>query len=197
MASGVSEDPLRVVALARDGVSPSIAQIAVAAKVSLATAHRHFPNRQSLWADLAWRQLWATRAEFLDHLPEDPEDRVDVVVRTVADMQFADEVVWREVVRAAADRWFAQLDTPESERTPTRATNRLDMAEIALAPLRDEVGLERYERLCHAVAMVFGVEAMITARDTCGLAATEATEAMSWAARSLVRAARADAAAAS
>lgn len=181
-------------ALARDGQSPAIAQVAAAAKVSLATAHRYFPNRQSLWADLAWRQSWsATRAGFFDQLPEDPEQRIDMVVRRIADMQFDDEVVWREVVRASADRWFAQRDVPEEERAPTRGTNRLDMARTALEPLRERLAPQAFERLVNAVVMVFGTEAMITTRDTSGLDRVEATEVMSWAARALVRAALAEA----
>ncbi|WP_084520020.1 TetR family transcriptional regulator [Nocardia mexicana] len=180
------------IALAREGQSPTVAQVAAAAKVSLATAHRYFPNRQSLWADVAIMQTWAARDVSFEDLPADPEERVDIVVRALATAQLGDEVVWREVVRAASDRWFAQLDTPESERIPTRGTNRLDMAALALEPLREQLGDNRFQRLVHAMTMVFGAEAMITMRDTAGLDPEPAIETMAWAARALVRAALAE-----
>ncbi|MFC9898003.1 hypothetical protein ACFVMC_30300 [Nocardia sp. NPDC127579] len=180
------------IALARDGRSPTIAEVAAAAKVSLATAHRYFPNRQSLWADVAIMQNWTARTVGFDDLPADPEERVDRVVRALASAQLGDEVLWREVVRASADRWFAQLDIPESDRTPTRGTNRLDLAALALEPLREQLGPRQFQRLVQAMTMVFGAEAMISLRDTARLDSESAIEAMSWAARALVRAALAE-----
>ncbi|MFI9403939.1 TetR family transcriptional regulator [Nocardia sp. NPDC052316] len=180
--------------LARNGHSPSIAEVAEAAKVSTATAYRYFPNPQSLWSDMATRQAGTTGGfpDFLDDLPDDPEQRIDRVVREVCAFQFADEVVWRGVLRATLDRWFSQVDFAEAERVPVRGVTRLEMARVALAPLRDTLSAERMERLVNAVTLVFGVEALVSTRDTCGLDIEAATETMSWAARSLVRAALAE-----
>lgn len=180
-------------ALARDGHSPSIAEVATAAKVSTATAYRYFPNPQSLWADLATRHVSGRYPDFLADLPADPEARIDAVVRAVAEFQFADEAVWRGVVRASMDRWFAQADMAEDERVPIRGNTRMEMTRVALAPLRDTLTPDAFERLVNAVVMVYGVEAMVTTRDACGLDADAAAEVMSWAARSLVRAAIAEA----
>ncbi|WP_147138827.1 TetR/AcrR family transcriptional regulator [Nocardia ninae] len=181
--------------LARNGHSPSIAEVAEAAKVSTATAYRYFPNPQSLWSDMATRQAGTTGGfpDFLDELPDDPEQRIDRVVREVCAFQFADEVVWRGVLRATLDRWFGQVDVAEAERVPVRGVTRLEMARVALAPLRDTLSAERMERLVNAVTLVFGIEALVSTRDTCGLDVAAATETMSWAARSLVRAALAEA----
>lgn len=181
------------VALARDGHSPSIAEVAEAAKVSTATAYRYFPNPQSLWADLATRQVSGRYPEFLEGLPADPVARIDAVVRAVTEFQLADEAVWRGVLRASLDRWFGQADIAEDERVPIRGNTRVDMARVALAPLQDSLPPDALERLINAVVMVFGVEAMITTRDACGLDPAAATEVMSWAAQSLVRAAIAEA----
>ncbi|WP_228541591.1 hypothetical protein [Nocardia sp. XZ_19_369] len=177
--------------LARNGHSPSIAEVAEAAQVSTATAYRP----QSLWSDMATRQAGTTGGfpDFLDDLPDDPERRIDRVVREVCAFQFADEVVWRGVLRATLDRWFSQVDVAEAERVPVRGVTRLEMARVALAPLRDTLSAERMERLVNAVTLVFGIEALVSTRDTCGLDVAAATETMSWAARSLVRAALAEA----
>lgn len=178
--------------LVRAGHSPSIVEVAEAAHVSTATAYRYFPNPQSLWSDLAIRQNYSV-PELLEDLPDAAEERIDAVVRTVADFQFADEVMWRGVLRATLERWFSQLDADAHDRVPVRGTTRLEMARTALQPLRGDLGPDQLDRLTNAVAMVFGIEALVTARDTCGLEPDAATELMSWAARSLVRAALAEA----
>lgn len=180
------------VALARDGQSPSIADLAEAAMVSTATAYRYFPNPQSMWADLAIRQEpmdWV-----LEDLPSDAEGRVDAVVRRVAEVQFADETLWRGHARAALDRWFSQHDdaADDDERVPVRGSFRLEATRAALEPLEDRLPAEQFQRLTMAVTLVYGLDAMIASRDTCGLEADEATELMSWAARALVGAALAE-----
>ena len=178
--------------LARTGHSPSIAEVAEAAKVSVATAYRYFPNPQSLWADMATRTGIPGYPDFLEHLPDDAEAAIDLVAREVAGFQLADEALWRGVLRATLDRWFSQLDVPEDERVPVRGITRLEMARRALEPLRETLPRKRFERLINAVVLVFGLEPMITTRDTCGLSAEDATEVMRWAARALVRAALAE-----
>jgi hypothetical protein len=72
---------------------------------------------------------------------------------------------------------------------PVRGITRLDMARRALEPLRDRMPPKLFERLTNAVVMVFGLEALVTTRDTCGLSPEDATEVMCWAAQSLIRAA--------
>ncbi|WP_338773736.1 TetR family transcriptional regulator [Nocardia vulneris] len=180
--------------LARNGHSPSIAEVAEAAKVSTATAYRYFPNPQSLWSDMATRQagFLGRYPDFFEELPEDAEARIERVVREVSGFQFENEVVWRGVLRATLDRWFNQVDVPEAERVPVRGVTRLEMARTALAPLSDRLSPERLERLVHAVTLVFGVEALVSTRDTCGLDPAAATETMCWAAKGLVRAALAE-----
>jgi AcrR family transcriptional regulator len=179
--------------LASDGHSPTIAEVAEAARVSIATAYRYFPNPQSLWADMASRARIPGYPELLEHLPDDPEAAIDEVVRQVAGFQFANEAVWRGVLRATLDRWFSQVDVPEEDRVPTRGITRLQMAGRALEPLRNTLRPKDFERLISAVVLVFGIEAMVSARDVVGLSAEDATEVMRWAAQALVRAALADA----
>jgi len=175
--------------LARTGHSPSIAEVAEAARVSVATAYRYFPNPQSLWADMATR---TGVPDALERLPDDPAAAIDVVVREVAQMQFADEPLWRGVLRASLDRWFNQLDLPEDERVPVRGITRVEMARRALEPLRKILPPEEFDRLINAVVLVFGLEALITVRDSCGLSAEDGTDVMRWAAQALVRAALAE-----
>src|SRR5438445_671818 len=68
--------------LARAGHTPSIADVAKDARVSTATAYRYFPNPESLWADVGIRQ-GPRMDELVADLPADPEERIDVILRTI------------------------------------------------------------------------------------------------------------------
>jgi AcrR family transcriptional regulator len=178
--------------LARAGLSPSIAEVAKDARVSTATAYRYFPSPESLWADVAIRHGPLIQ-EVIADLPAEAEQRIDVVIRRMAASQFADEAVWRALLRASLDRWMQQADVAEEERVPVRGTSRLEGTRAALAPLEGTLPPELLHRLTMAVALVWGVDALVTTRDSCGLAPDDATDVMSWAARSLIRAALAEA----
>jgi AcrR family transcriptional regulator len=178
------------IALSRDGHSPSIAEVAEAADVSTATAYRYFPNPQSLWADLGIRQV--SLEDLVTDLPESAEERIETIIRRVTAMQFRDEAMWREVLRAMMDRWFNQQSVPEAERVPVRGSTRLDSVHTALAPLEDVLPPDRLAQLRMAVMLVFGVEAMIVARDALDLDESAASDLMAWAAKSLIRAAVAE-----
>ena len=180
-------------AMAREGKPFSVAEVAEAAMVSTATAYRYFPNPQSLWAELAVLPSQAQKVDFaqlIDDTGEDPDERVDTLIRYVADMQFGDEAPWRALIKASLERWFAQgADAPQ---LPVRGENRMLMTRKALEPLQGVVPPEVHRKLTMALMLVFGVEAMIVARDACHLEQAEATEVMTWAAQALLQAARAE-----
>jgi AcrR family transcriptional regulator len=174
-----------------------IADVADEARVSTATAYRYFPNPQALWADLA---VWqAPRlAEILHALPDgDVESRLEALIRAVTRMQFADEALWRAVLRATLDRWFHEAASTEYGRTddpvPVRSSTRLDTTRELLAPLAGALTADQLERLTRAVVLVYGVEAMVVSRDALDLDQAQAADVMTWAAGALVRAALAEA----
>ncbi|MEU0092024.1 TetR/AcrR family transcriptional regulator [Kribbella sp. NPDC006257] len=174
--------------LIRQGQSPSIAEVADRAEVSVATAYRYFPNPQSLRADAA---VSATRnmptfEEILADAGDDPFVRIETVIRHAAAMQFGDEPVWRGVLHATLERWFAQWEAG-GEMVPVRSTARHDGVSLALRPLESELSPDALRRLTHAVMLVWGVEALVVTRDTAGLDPTEATTTMVHAAHALIR----------
>jgi AcrR family transcriptional regulator len=179
--------------LARRGISPSIAQVADAANISHATAYRYFPNTRSLWTDVA---VGRTSVEYLiADLPDDVSDRVETVIRRITEMQFSDEALWRESMRAVQDRWLAQQELDVSERVPVRGTSRIDALTAAVAPLRETMDAKAVERLIQALMFTCGVEALVVARDALDLDAEAAANILCWSARSLIRTAVAEAAA--
>jgi AcrR family transcriptional regulator len=171
--------------LARRGVSPSIGQIAEAANISPATAYRYFPNTHSLWNDAAVRRLSAD--DLTADLPDDVVERVEVVIRRTARLQFTDEALWRESLRAMQERWFAQQDVEVGERVPVRGTTRREALAIALQPLRPTLDAAAFVRLLQALMFLCGVEALVVARDALDLEEEAAADVMCWSARAIVK----------
>ena len=75
------------------------------------------------------------------------------------------------------------------EGVPLRQNRRTPLIEAALAPARARIDKRTYARLRTALAMIFGPEAMVVARDVLQLDEKTARAAKSWAVRALVHAA--------
>lgn len=182
--------------LVRHGHSPNVAQVADAAQVSVATAYRYFPNPESLRADAAVAAARDTPdfEQLMADAGDDPVVRIEVLVGTIARWQLNDEPVWRGVLRATLERWFAQYDggSPDAQvPIPVRSTARSDAVRLALRPLEPDLSPAEFRRLVNSVMLTCGVEALIATRDAAGLDPEEAAETMVATARTLVIAARA------
>lgn len=182
------------VRLVGQGQSPTLAEVAEEALVSTATAYRYFSSMRPLLLEVATRQLQPTVDELLGELPADPEQRLDQMVDRVASMQLRHEALWRGVLSAIQERWFEEAERPPGERVPVRGITRVGLVEGALAPLRETLPADRYRKLSLAITLVFGAEAMVSARDVCGLDVDESREIMRWSARTLLRAVLAESA---
>jgi AcrR family transcriptional regulator len=179
--------------LVRQGRSPTVAEVAEAALVSVPTVYRYFSSPEDLWAEVA-RNLDEPdpKDAFAGVAPDDAAGRVEAVVTTVGWRQFEDEAMWRNLARVSLQRWFAQADVPEAERVPIRGERRMLWVSEALEPLKAELDEASLRRLESALAVVFGMDAMIALRDTCRLDRDEAKEVMLWSAKALVAAALAE-----
>jgi len=56
-------------------------------------------------------------------LPDDPPDRIDEVVRRLAEIQFGDEARWRAMLRADLERWAHEPVRDPQARVPARGSN--------------------------------------------------------------------------
>ena len=174
--------------LAANGRPLTIADVAEAAQVSVATAYRYFSNPNDLILEAATPRV----PQIMADLPDDPADRIDEVVRRLAEIQFGDEALWRAILRADLERWAQEAGLDPEARVPTRGSNRLDIVQEALAPLAEKLPPELHRRLIMATMLVCGMEALVAARDACGLEPDEATEVMRWAAQALLQVALSD-----
>ena len=173
------------------GESPTVAQVAEAAGISVATAYRYFPNPKSLRADAS---VSVTRdlpsfEEVLADAGDDPAVRIELLIRTIGRWQFEDEPIWRGVLQATLERWFVQWEKG-GEMVPVRSTARFDGVSLALRPMEDELPPQEFLRVVHAVMLVCGVEALVATRDAAGLEAEEAIDTMVWAGQALIHSAR-------
>lgn len=177
--------------LVANGRPLTIADVAEAAHVSVATAYRYFSNPNDLVLEAAVHEAATPRVRQI--MADLPDDRIDEVVRRLAEFQFGNEALWRAIHRADLERWAHEAVLDPDARVPTRGSNRLDIVQEALAPLAEKLPPQLHRTLIMATMLVCGMEALVAARDACGLGPSEATEVMRWAAQALLQVARGDA----
>jgi AcrR family transcriptional regulator len=169
--------------------TPSVADVAEAADVSRRTVYLYFPTFEQLLLDatlglIAESALDETIAAGDD---EDPEARVERVVRTLQQSAAETERLGRSLIRLT-------VDSDGSEPgVPTRGYRRVQWLEEALAPVRDRLDEPAFERLVSALSLLVGWEPLVVLGDVRGLDATGAEEVSAWAALALLRAALDDA----
>jgi AcrR family transcriptional regulator len=179
--------------LLRAGQSPTISEVALVTGVSPATAYRYFPSARALWTAVLGEIAGPTVEEvFADCPDDDPEARVEALVRAVSFRMFDDEALWRTAARLLQDRDPSSPGEAGDERIPVPTGKRLRWIEHALAPLATELPEATYRRLSMALALVIGAETVLALRDVCRLEIDEAKSVTLWAARSLVRSARSE-----
>ncbi len=158
--------------LVRENRTPTVAEAAERALVSRATAYRYFPTQQSLLIEVRADATQPDPDAVLAAAGDDVEARVETMARTITRMVLADEALFRNQLRATQDLWFAR----EGDASiPVREGRRLAWIDKAIQP----AALARTARtqLRNALAVVVGVEPVISLRDVCGLnpKATEET----------------------
>lgn len=164
------------------GETPSVAEIADAADVSRRTVYLYFPTLEHLLADAA---LEAARGTVEPRIATegDAGDRLEALVRALHQGFAETEALGRTIIRLTVG-----ASAPSTPGRPLRGYRRVEWIESALAPLRDEVPPERFERLVSALTLLMGWEATIVLQDTRGLTTAEAEEVCVWAARALLAA---------
>lgn len=180
--------------LLREGRSPSVAEVADAARISRATAYRYFPSREALLAEAPLDDEQPTpESLFAGDATTDPVARLDKAEAAMHRATFANPAQYRAMLArllASADR---NADHGDGRRAlPVRQNRRTALIDAALEPARRRFDRATYEKLRAALALVFGTESMIVFRDVLGLDPAAARRVKQWAIRALVEAALAD-----
>ncbi len=174
------------VALVRRGRIPSVAEVAVAARVSRATAYRYFPSRSKLVSAVIAEALAPVRRA----VPQqgEPKQRLhELLNRTYS--RFSE---YEPHMRAALQLALEHQSLERAgllEEEPFRRGQRTHILATTLLPLKKELSKKAYQRLLHALAVVYGIEAMVILKDICGASDRETEAVVRWMMDALVDAA--------
>ena len=171
--------------LVASGVTPTVEDAASAARISRTTAYRYFPSKRHLL--LAAHPEIAARSMLPPDPPEDPSERLDVVVAAFTAMIADTEAQQRTMLRLSLEE-----DEEQRGAQPLRQGRAIAWIAEALAGLRGQLSDEELHRLVLAVRATTGIEALVWLKDIAGLSTGEAIGLMRWSARALLQRALTD-----
>ena len=171
--------------LLKQGRKPSMEEVATEALVSRATAYRCFRNVDALLAEAPVDDAIIPLETLFSHNDStDPEARIDEAEAALHEIVFKNESQLRMMLAHTITR---ALEKDASG--PKRQNRRGPLIQAALSTARHRFRDKDYEKLCAALALIFGTESMIVFRDVLNLDEKSARLVKSWAVRALVRSA--------
>ena len=175
----------------RDGHIPSIAEVAVRARVSRATAYRYFPSRSALVTAVIDSSLGPVRT--LSSENPDGRERVRELFKQTFPRFKEFEPQLRAAAQLALEQWALER-AGLLEEEPYRRGHRVRILGHALAPLAPDLPPALRERLHHALSVVYGIEPYVILKDIWGLPDREVERVALWMADALIDAALREAA---
>ena len=175
------------VELVRRGRIPSVGEVAQSARVSRATAYRYFPSRSKLVSAVIAEALGPVRRA----VPQqgDAKQRLhELLDRTYSRFKEYEPHMRAALQLALEHQSLAAAGLLEEEQF--RRGQRQQILDVAIAPLRKELGPRAYGRLLKALAVVYGIEPMVILKDICGASDRETEAVVRWMMDALVDAAR-------
>lgn len=174
--------------LGKQGLTPTIEEIANEALVSRATAYRYFPSIDALLAEAALDvAIPDPEVVFADTATDDPVARLECVDTLLHDLVLANEPAMRMMLVHSLQR---ALRTDNTGGIPLRQNRRTPLIDAALAPARREFKPAALKTLAQALALIMGTEGMVVFKDVLQLNEADARKVKRWAIRALVQAAR-------
>lgn len=179
------------IALMQQGQTPSVSDVAEAAGVSRATAYRYFPSQAALVHAVVDEGL----GPILDWKSDstDAETRVLELLSLTMPRVAAFEATFKAALKLSLEQWAQRQAGTLGEEPPFKRGHRVNMLQMAIAPLKNKLPESKFQRLAKALSLVYGLEVLIVLKDLWGLEFEETTEIATWAASALVRATVAEA----
>jgi len=169
-----------------DGHVPSVAETAVNAQVSRATAYRYFPTRSALLTAVIDASLGPVR-KFASDIP-DGRERVRGLFKQTFPRFKEFEPQMRAAVQLSLEQW-AQERAGLLEEEPYRRGYRVAILEHALAPLEPQLPVAVYDRLHRALSVIYGIEPYVILKDIWGVSDREVERTALWMADAMLDAA--------
>jgi AcrR family transcriptional regulator len=167
----------------QDGHIPTVAEVAVRAHVSRATAYRYFPSRSALVTAVIDKSLAPVRKLSSSN----PDARVRV--RELFMETFPQFTQYEAPLRAAAQLTLEQWALERAgllEEEAYRRGHRIRILEHALQPFKGQLDGTIHKRLHHALSVVYGIEPYIILKDIWGLPNKEVERVALWMAEALL-----------
>src|SRR5690606_7597149 len=172
--------------LVGSGRLPSVAEVAIGAGVSRATAYRYFPTRGKLISAVVEESLGPVRQAASD----DPDGLARI--RTLFDQTFPRFRNFEPQLRAALQLALEHQALEHAgllEEEPFRRGHRRRILAETAAPLERVLGARRFDRLLKAISLVYGIESYVVLKDIWGCGDAEIARVARWTADALVAAA--------
>jgi AcrR family transcriptional regulator len=172
------------------GLTPSVAELAEAAEVSRATAYRYFPTQSALVAAVVDESLgpileWKSEST-------DAVSRVDELLLHAFPRMEEYEVQLRAAILVSLQQGAQIRAGKGGNEEPLVRGHRIELLSAAASPLRDKLGEERFQRVLHALSLVYGTEVFLVLKDIWHLEIEEILQTVRWTARAILRHASTD-----
>ncbi|MDT5026446.1 MAG: hypothetical protein QOE61_2872 [Micromonosporaceae bacterium] len=168
--------------LVASGLTPTVEQAAVAARISRTTAYRYFPNHRALL--LAAHPETGAQSLLPANPPEDPAARLAAVVDAFTQLIVDTEAQQRTMLRLSLE-----ADPAGRDALPLRQGRAIAWIHEALAPLDAQLSEQATHQLVLAIRSAIGIEALAWLTDVAALNRDEAVALMRWSAQALLHAA--------
>jgi AcrR family transcriptional regulator len=176
-------------ALVGRGRVPSVAEVALKAGVSRATAYRYFPSRSQLISTVVAESLGPVRR----YLPREKDGRERV--RELFSQTFPRFKEFEPHMRAALQLSLEHESLSRvgllDEKAYRRGFRRR-LLRRAAAPLKEKLGSARFGRLLKALSIVYGIEPHVILKDIWGIGDREIEAITIWVVDALLDAALQD-----
>jgi AcrR family transcriptional regulator len=173
-------------ALIRDGHVPSIAEVAVRARVSRATAYRYFPSRSVLITAVVDLSLAPVRS-WQSKQPDGRARVVEMFTNTFPSFKEFEPQL-RAAVQLSLEQWALER-AGLLEEEPYRRGHRVGILEHALQPFEGQLKPRTLDRLRKSLSVIYGIEAHMVLKDIWGSNDKEVEAIALWMANALVSAA--------
>lgn len=177
--------------LMQHGRASSVSDAAEAAGVSRATAYRYFPTQSALIEAVVDHALGPI-LEWDSDLT-DAEARVFDLLASSSTRIMEFEATFKAALGLSLEQWAQNRSNIAPSGQQFRRGHRIDLLAKALSPLREKLTEAEFSKLAKALSLTFGMEVILVLRDIWKVDVPEMQDVATWAARSLVRAALAEA----
>ncbi len=171
--------------LVEEGRTPTVAEVAVRAQVSRATAYRYFPSRSTLITTMVHSALGPVRS--WTSSKQDGRERVIELFESTF-LRFKD---FEPHMRAAAQLALEHQALERAgllEEEPYRRGHRVGILAHAVDPFRTQVPRKSIDRLQKALSIVYGIEPHIVLKDIWGAKNREVEAIVFWIVEALIAA---------